>query len=143
VITAAPLSAQSKWTAGQPQVWKTETTVAELVVKGDIRGGQQYLGDDLEIWSSDSPVPIPRSGVVKWQDFLTTRGNKVLFLDVVPMVIWVKGDFAYVYYHQRVVFQHNNDKPKRYDSRWMDALTRQNGKWVIVADFGGADTQSK
>jgi hypothetical protein len=42
-----------------------------------------------------------------------------------------------------VVIQHNNEKPMRDDSHWTDALTRQNGKWVVVADFGGRDTQSR
>lgn len=81
-LAATSASAQIKWTPQQLEVWKTETTVAALVVKGDIRGAQQYLGDDLEIWSTDSPVPVPRSSVVKWQDFVTARGTKVLFLDI-------------------------------------------------------------
>ena len=142
-LAATSASAQIKWTPQQLDVWKTETSIAALVVKGDIRGAQQYLGDDLEIWSTDSPVPVPRSSIVKWQDFVTARGTKVLFFDVIPMAIWVKDDFAYVYYHQRVVIQRNNEKPMRDDSHWTDALTRQNGKWVVVADFGGRDTQSK
>jgi len=135
--------AQNKWTPEQQEVWKTETTISDLVVKGDIQGAQQYLGDDMVNWPSHSPVPIPRSSVIKWQDFFKAQGGKILFFDLIPMVIWVKGDFAYVYYHQRVVFEPKNGKPSTTNSRWMDALTRKGDKWVVVGDFGGPDPVDK
>lgn len=142
-LAVNPASAQIQWTAEQKAVWKTETTIADLVLKGDLQGARQYLDDSWVAWPSNSPVPIPKSNIVKWQDFIKAQGQKLLFFDVVPEVIWVKGDFAYVYYHQREVAEGKDGKKKRYDSRWMDALMKKGDRWVVVGDLGGLDPAAK
>jgi ketosteroid isomerase-like protein len=136
-------SAQIQWTPEQNAVWKTETTVADLVVKGDLQSAWQYLDDSWVAWPVNSPVPVPKANINKWQSFLQSQGNNVIFFDLIPVVIWVNGNFAYVYYHQRVVWQEKDGKKVRSNSRWMDALVKKNDKWIIVGDLGGADPETK
>lgn len=138
-VSAAPgrATAQISWTPEKTAVWKTETTISDLVVKGDMQGAEQYIDDGWSNWTSSSSVPIPRASMMKWQGFAQGH-KKTLFIGQIPVVIWVKGDFAYVYLIRTAIVEDKDGKRTVSDVRRMDALERKNGRWLVI---GTADTK--
>lgn len=130
-------SAQLAWTPDQKAVWKTETTIF-----GDFVNGQnpsEYYDDSYEGWPLRSPVPIPKTNMEKAASYHKLQGDKILFFDAVPIVIWVKGNFAYTDYYYQAVYQDKDGKKTPEQGRWLDVLMKKGDKWVLVGDHGGRD----
>ncbi len=136
-FTVNTASAQIQWTPEQKAVWKTETDIWGELLHGQFPG--QYLDDSYVEWLTSSPVPIPKADKKRRNAFRASQGNKIIFIDFIPLVIWVKGNFAYADYYQTTIFQDKDGKKHGGDSRWMDVLMKKNGKWVIVGEMGGAE----
>lgn len=138
-----PASAQIQWTPEQKAVWKTETAITDLWMKGDNLASLAYYDDSYQGWPINAPIPIPKENMATGMNYMMTLGNKLVFWNAVPIIIWVKGDFAYTDYYYRAVYQDKDGKKTNEHGRWMDVLMKKDGKWVLIGDHGGEDPNPK
>lgn len=138
------VAAQStKWTTEQQDVWKTETAITDLWLKGDWKSALAYYDDSYQGWPNRSPIPIPKENMAANMNYNMSEGGKLLFWNAVPMVIWVKNNFAYTDYYYRAVWQDKDGKKTNEHGHWLDILMKNGDKWVLVGDHGGADPETK
>ncbi len=130
-------SAQIQWTPEQKAVWKTEAAIFNDFVSG--QDPSEYYDDSYQGWQLKSPIPIPKANMDKAVSYYRSEGGKYLFFDAVPVVIWVKGDFAYTDYYYRAVYQDKDGKKTNDHGRWLDVLMKKGDTWVLVGDHGGSD----
>jgi len=130
-------TAQLAWTPEQKAVWKTETTIFNDFVSG--QNPSEYYDDSYMGWQMRSPVPVPKANMENASAYMLAQGGKYLFFDAIPVVIWVKGDFAYTDYYYRAVYQDKDGKKVNDHGRWLDVLMKKGDKWVLVGDHGGSD----
>ena len=138
-LTINAVHAQIQWTPEQKAVWKTETAITDAWIKGDQQTANSYYDDSYQGWPMRSPIPIPKTNMDAASAYYNSEGGKYLFWNAVPLVIWVKGDFAYTDYYYRSVFQDKDGKKTEEHGKWMDVLMKKDGKWLLVGDRGGAD----
>lgn len=138
VITSA--SAQIQWTPEQKSVWKTETTIFDLMMKGDLQSALTYYDDSYQGWNSDASIPIPisKSEMETSANFHLAEGGKFIFHNVVPVVIWVNGNYAYADYYFEAMWENKDGKRTNEHGRWTDILLKKDGKWMLVGDHGGS-----
>ena len=141
VIT--PAFSQLAWTPEQKAVWKTETTITDLYMKGDFQSGLAYVDDSYQGWPNEAPIPIPKANMETRMNYMETLGGKIVYYNAVPIVIWVKGDFAYTDYYYMAIFQDKDGKKTNEHGKWLDVLMKKDGKWVLVGDHGGEDAAPK
>ena len=72
-------------------------------------------------------------------NYMVSQGGKLLYWNAIPMVIWVKGDFAYTDYYYQAIWQDKDGKKTNERGKWLDILMKKNGIWVLVGDHGGED----
>ena len=130
---------QIQWTPEQKAVWKTETAISDAFVKGDQQAANSYYDESYQGWPYRSPIPVPKANMESATAYYATEGGKYLFWDAVPIVIWVKGDFAYTDYYYRSAFKDKDGKITNEHGRWLDVLMKKDGKWLLVGDHGGAE----
>lgn len=138
-----PAFSQLAWTPEQKAVWKTETTITSLWMKGDFQSGLAYVDDSYQGWPNTTPVPIPKANMETRLNYIASQGGKILYYNAIPIVIWVKGDFAYTDYYYSAVYQDKDGKKTNEHGKWLDILMKKDGKWVLIGDHGGADPSPK
>lgn len=141
-FTISTADAQIQWTAEQKAVWKTETAITDAWIKGDQQTAGSYYDESYQGWPENVPIPVPKSNMDAAENYLSTLGGKYVFWNAVPMVIWVKGDFAYTDYYYRAAFKDKDGKVTNEHGRWLDVLMKKDGKWLLVGDHGGQDHES-
>ena len=132
-------SAQLAWTPEQKAVWKTETTIVDLWMKGDNTASLAYYDDSYQGWPNAVPIPVPKENMEIRMNYMVSQGGKLLYWNAIPMVIWVKGDFAYTDYYYQAIWQDKDGKKTNERGKWLDILMKKNGTWVLVGDHGGED----
>ncbi|MDP4129542.1 MAG: DUF4440 domain-containing protein [Bacteroidota bacterium] len=132
---------QIQWTADQKAVWKTETAITDAWMKGDNATADTYYDESYQGWPEDVPIPVPKANMTAGANYQATLGGKLVFWNAVPVVIWVKGDFAYTDYYYRAVYQDKDGKKTNEHGRWLDVLMKKDGKWLLVGDRGGQDRE--
>ena len=137
-LTLTAASAQIQWTPEQKEVWKTETTINELFLKGDLQSAYQYLDDNFQGWPSVLPAPVSKKLSAEHAKYYSESGGKVAFSQLVPLRIWVNGNYAYTDYYDYEVYEDKSDKKKSYTVSEQDVLLKKEGKWTIVASMASA-----
>jgi ketosteroid isomerase-like protein len=133
-----PAVAQAEeWSAEQKEVWKNVETYWALDMAGDTAGFLAYFHADYKGWNYNNAVPGSKERATK---FITHghKSSKTLVYDLQPATVRVYGDVAFVHYFWTRVGKDAEGKEKRESGRWTDILRKQAGKWVMVADHGGA-----
>jgi ketosteroid isomerase-like protein len=131
-----------EWTPAQKEVWKNVNDYWALLAKGDVKGFMEYFHPDYVGWDYDSPNPQTKGETQKWIEFFT-QGKKVPFWDIKPLAIKVYGDVAFVDYYYTQVMEGADGKRNTENGRWTDILLKQNGKYVLIGDHGGAEKDKK
>lgn len=135
--------AQIQWTPEQKAVWKTETTMRDLSLKGEDEKAWSYIDDSYQGWRNDIAVPRSKEARIALTKSELSQGAKVLYVEISPVDIWVKGNYAYVDYFFNTFWKNGVGKEMHSHGRSMDVLMKEGDKWMLVGDSGGADATSK
>jgi ketosteroid isomerase-like protein len=135
-LTAVAARAE-EWSAEQKDVWKNVETYWALDMAGDTAGFLAYFHADYKGWNYNNAIPGSKERATK---FITHghKSSKTLVYDLQPVTVRVYGDTAFAHYFWTRVAKDAEGKEKRESGRWTDILRKQAGKWVMVADHGGA-----
>jgi ketosteroid isomerase-like protein len=131
-------SAQIQWTPEQKAIWATENEIFNDFANNNMQGAYSHYDESYFDWNINDPVPFDKGNIVKFSDYSAAQGDKMDIWAAQPLVVWVKGDLAYADYYYYFVSEDKNGKKTDHRERWMDVLMKENGKWMIVGDHGGA-----
>lgn len=134
-LAVAPAAAQIQWTPAQKAIWKTETTIGDLVVKGDIPGALSYFDDNFQNWGFKSPIPVPKDTWAKNFEYYMSQDYKPVHYSAVPLTIWVQDNYAYVNYYSAFVFEDKTGKKTMDRGRNLDVFLKKGEKWLMVASM--------
>ena len=66
------------------------------------------------------------------------RNGSIVLYTLTPVVIWVKGHFAYVdYFYSMIMKDNETGKKENSEATWTDILMKKNGKWLLIVERGG------
>ena len=126
-----------QWTAEQKDVWAGVEKYWAVEASGDAQGFMSYFDDSYEGWSYQSKVPQSKTNTSKWIDNEIKKNTSEVYT-ITPLVIWVKGDFAYVhYYYAELDKNKETGKSEPSSGNWTDILMKSNDKWVLIGEHGG------
>lgn len=134
-LAVAPASAQ-EWSAAQKEVWKNVEAYWDLSAKGDLEGFLGYFHPDYRGWSYQSPVPGNKDVARKFLTYELATTKTVVY-QITPVAIQVHGNFAFVAYYYSEIVKDAEGKAKSRQGRWLDILTKQGDRWVMIGDHGG------
>jgi ketosteroid isomerase-like protein len=142
LVAYAANSYAQQWSDAQKDVWAGVEKYWAVDASGDAAAFMSYFDNSYRGWNYQSPVPMNKANVTKWieDDY---KNNSTVLYTLNPLVIWVKGDFAYVHYYYAQI-QKNKETGKRETNagNWTDILMKKDGKWVLIGDHGGRTSKS-
>ncbi len=137
LLVFAGKSFAQQWSDAQKDVWAGVEKYWAVEASGDAQGFMSYFDDSYEGWSYQSKVPQSKSNTSKWIENEVKKNTSEVYT-ITPLVIWVKGDFAYVhYYYAELDKNKETGKSEPSSGNWTDILMKSNGKWVLIGDHGG------
>jgi ketosteroid isomerase-like protein len=133
-VAVSNLSAQ-EWSDAQLEVWETVQAYNDIAATGKAEDFYGFFHETYNGWSYESDVPMGKAEVKKFIDYWFPK-VKIHYMNLVPLKIWVMGDYAYVHYvYSR--YAEIDGKPNMQKGRWTDILMKVDGNWVMVGDHGG------
>jgi ketosteroid isomerase-like protein len=138
VLFSQPLAAQ-EWSAPQKEVWRNVESYWYLDAARDLGQFMAYFHEEYLGWYNRDPMPHGKTEARKWSenDFKTT---KVLYYHITPLTIKIHGDIAIVHYYFTRTVKDAEGKQRNLRGRWTDILSKQEGKWIKLADHGGPES---
>ncbi len=133
-------SLSQQWSSEQKDVWSGVEKYWEVFAKGNAQGDLSYYDESYMGWEFQSEVPQSKANTSKWIEYLL-KNNSIVLYTLTPVNIWVKDDFAYADYFYAMVTQ-DNESGKRENSEgtWTDILMKKGGRWLLIGDRGGRNS---
>ena len=133
LVAFAANSYAQQWTDAQKDVWTGVEKYWAVASSGDAAGFMSYFDDSYEGWDIHSPVPMNKANVTKYINNEVKNSSTVLYT-ITPLVIWVKGDFAYVhYYYSEIDKNKQTGKDETNAGNWTDIFNE--GRWSLEIDW--------
>lgn len=133
----ADAAAGERWSEAQKEVWAAIETCVEHWNKGPLEAALACVHDDFSGWLYVEPVPRTKETNRKiGAYFLKTRTTQAY--DLRPIDIKVYGDVGIAHYYYVTIAKDAEGKESVERGRWTDILLKQDGRWVFIADHGGA-----
>ena len=126
-----------EWSARQQEVWKSVEHWWELYKNNDVEGVKALFHKDYAGWSWDAYATESQAGALKWASYMNPKDTKIAYINLKPLDILVMGDVAvlHYYYSKRHTVE---GKETVEQGRWTDVWKKEGGKWLLIADSGGA-----
>jgi len=138
-LLSIPLSATAEqWSPAQEAVWQTVEAYGQMFQKGDLEGALAYFHDDYHGWYNGNALPNSKASLRLWlPHYFQTRTT--LISELHPLSTQPFGDVAVVHHKYSDLVQEGGAN-KAETGRWTDVLSRQNGRWLVIGDHGGGDS---
>jgi len=136
VLLSNTASAQ-KWSAEQQEVWKANENWWKLYKNNDAEGIKALVHKDYVGWSYSSYATEGYEELLKWVYHMFPEGTKIIYHNLKPLDILVMDDVAVLHYYystRKIV----DGKDSTTQGRWTDIWKKEGGKWLLIADSGGA-----
>lgn len=140
-LTVNTVSAQIQWTPEQKAIIETENTLSDLAVKGDLQNYFSYFDDNFQNWGPNSNIPVSKEVFRKSMEYYTSEGSKVDHHIMVPVNVWVNGNYAYIDYYDLWVYVNKEGKKRVVRGKNLDVLLKKGNRWVLVASMTQSDPQ--
>ena len=141
LLLTGPLFAQ-EWSEEQKEAWAFELDYWKAFAARDVAATVAMMHDSYRGWSYSTSVPgTKESNKMAISHYFPITKN--FGYNATPIAILVHGNVAVVHYF--IGFHDTNEKGEHESSedRWTDTLIKENGKWMLLADHGGATSRLK
>jgi len=127
-----------KWSKAEMQVWKTVKAYWKV---DTIDGLMAYIHAEFMGWSTDEPMPSNSAATRLWLgDLINTRTFEIT--TITPTGLKIHGNIAVVNYYYSQAYRDTEGKQQTERGRFTDILMKEEGKWLLIADHGGAKPAS-
>jgi len=137
VFAGSNLQAQT-WSKDQKAVWDYVQSYSDAYQSGDYEKFISVIHEDYQGWAYRAIVPSDKETAAKYIK-MGMEMRDVPFYNQTPLSIQVFDDFAIVHYIFHG-FSKNKEsgETEEFRGRWTDILMKDDGKWYLIADHGGA-----
>jgi len=125
-----------KWSAKQQEVWKAVENWWELEKNNDVEGIKALYHKDYAGWGWGDNAPEGHAEALRWASHMIPK-RKIAYTNLKPLDILMIGDVAVLHYFYSTR-ETVDGKERVRQGRWTDVWTMENGKWLLIADSGGA-----
>ncbi len=128
-----------EWTTTQAEVLAVVEAYTEASHRRDLDAYLSYWHTEFLGWHNGDPAPTNkeqrRRGLQRYFAATKSLGYE---LEPLGVQVLAGGDAAIVHYVLRNVLESHNGERVRGVSHWTDYLVRENGRWLLLSDHGGA-----
>ena len=137
LISSAQVQAQT-WSPAEKEVLQALEEVVRAYEEENLEAVMAFYHDDFVAFRYGAPTTFNKADLRKslplaWANHETVEGW------VKPLNIRVVGDAAVIHHYQYILSRDKDGKETYNRSRWTEFLVKQGGKWLGIADHGGAD----
>ena len=134
VAPAQPALAQ-EWSPEQEEVLSTLQDLWRYSSARDIESWYDLVSEDYRGWSVADPMPLDKAAS---RHRNSQRRWRRVFYRIQPMAIDIHGDVAIVFYSFVMDTENPDGSRSTSAGRWTDVFRREGGRWLLIADAGGA-----
>jgi hypothetical protein len=139
VLQVMPAAGQLRWTAETRAIWKTETTIGRMLDSGDLTGALGHFFGAFRAWGPNTPVRQSRAEWVNRIQYGIRQGKSLVGYALVPLDIWIRGDYGYVQYKASVTLKDPRGKTAVDRERCIDLVLKKGGRWLVVGSLTMAE----
>lgn len=139
ILQAVPAAGQLRWTAETRAVWKTETTIGRMLDSGDVSGALDNFFEAFRAWGPNTPVRQSRPRWVNEIQYGIREGKSLVGYALVPLDIWIQGDYGYVHYKASVTLKDPRGRMAVDRERCIDLVLKKGGRWLVVGSLTTAE----
>jgi ketosteroid isomerase-like protein len=134
LMPAQPALAQ-EWSPEQEEVLSTLQDLWRYSSDRDIESWYDLVSEDYRGWSVADPMPLDKAAS---RHRNSQRRWRRVFYRIQPMAIDIHGDMAIVFYSFLMDTEHPDGSRSTSAGRWTDVFRKEGGRWLLIADAGGA-----
>ena len=130
-------STARQWSADQQAVWETVRAYSTASRERDLERYLSYWHPGFLGWHNGDDAPTDKAARIKgltWYFANTTPEDYT----VEPMGVQVFGNAGVVHYKIRQTLRMKDGKRSSGVAHWTDVLVKDNGRWLLISDHGGA-----
>jgi ketosteroid isomerase-like protein len=133
-------AAGQEWSPAQREVWEAVEALWAASESGSAAAWSATISDDYRGMSVNEAGPTTKAQGRAWrQHYVTTRTTRARTL--IPLSIDIHGDVAIVFYGYQLIMETDAEGETFESGRWMDVYRNTDGRWLLIADYGGAITE--
>jgi hypothetical protein len=123
-----------KWSKAEMQVWKTVKAYWNVETIDELMA---YNHPEFMGWSTAEPMPSNKAATRLWLGNLLSN-RKFEMTTITPTGLKIHGNVAIANYYYSQLYKDMDGKQQTEQGRFTDILMKENGKWLLIADHGGA-----
>ena len=135
LLTPAQPAHAQEWSPEQDEVLSTLKDLWRYSTEGDIDSWYALVSEDYRGWSVADPIPMDKAAT-RWRN--SQRNWQRIFYQIQPLAIDIHGDVAIIFYSYMADMAHPDGSRSTSTGRWTDVFRREGGRWLLIADAGGA-----
>ena len=135
-LLAPPQSALAQeWSPEQEEVLSTLQDLWKYSSARDIESWYDLVSEDYRGWSVADPMPLDKAAS---RHRNAQRVWRRVFYRIQPMAIDIHGDVAIIFYSFVMDTENPDGSRSTSAGRWTDVFRKEGGRWLLIADAGGA-----
>lgn len=138
-LATQPSVAQSStsWSPEQQSVWETVDAYSTASKNRDLATYLSYFHPDFAGWHTGDDAPTDRTNRTKGLAQYFEHSTPLAYA-LEPLTIQVHGTTAVVHYKIEQTLKWSNGTKSMGTSFWTDVLIKENNRWLLFSDHGGA-----
>jgi len=137
LISSAQVQAQT-WSPAEKEVLQAIDDCLRAAKEENLEAWMACTHDDFVGFGYGSPNTWNKADARKNVP-LRWANQDLIEWWIKPLAIRIVGDVAIIHYYGHELNRDKDGKETRSRNRWTDIMVKQGGKWVWIADHGGAD----
>ena len=136
VFLLGPAVFAQTWSEEQKDVLKTVDGVFKAAAEGNAELVKGSFSPDYRGWHLHAGDPHPKSmdQVAPWMEHAFKK-SRIHLYTIHPLAIDIHGDTAAVFYVCDMLYTIEGGKEQRQSVKMLDVYQKQDGKWLLIADF--------
>lgn len=135
LLVGAQVAASQEWSPEQEEVLSTLQDLWRYSSAGDIESWYALVSEDYRGWSVADPMPFDKEASRRRN---SQRVWRRVFYRIHPLAIDLHGDVAIVFYSFVADTELPDGSRSTSTGRWTDVFRKEGGRWLLIADAGGA-----
>ena len=123
------------WTSEQEEAWKTVEKMYELWAQRDLDGFLSLYHTNFTGWYGVDPLPLDKVSLKKFEShWLST--TKIHLNEIKPVSIRISDNVVVIHLYSTTIIENEKEKKLKF-LKWTVILKKENGKWLILGEYGG------
>jgi ketosteroid isomerase-like protein len=127
---------EQKWSRAEKEIWETVKAYWQAT---DVDSLMAYVHSEFVGWNVNDPMP--HNNTVVHAMLANELDNRdIIFTKISPTGLKIHDNIAVVNYYFNILYKNIDGDQQVEKGRFTDILKKDDGKWLLIADHGGANT---